>query len=126
MGLSEWRTSFDWLIGGTVARTNGTSGWPRAQSTPYEMALRASSTSPIAESWAEAWSLNRQIGGLTDADPDTWVAADMTYLTYTRGSLVYANKLGTVLTDNLSWATDQINAGSWKTAYKWRFGAGLT
>jgi hypothetical protein len=125
MGHTQWRTSFDWLIGGTVARTNGTSGWPRALATPYEMMLRASSTAPIAQSWAQAWSLNQSIAGLTYKDANTWPYADLTYLTYTRGSLVYASMLGTVLTDNLSWVTNQINAVKWKTAYKWRIGSGL-
>ena len=125
MGLVEWRTAFDWLIGGTVARTNGTSGWPRAQAVPYEMMLRNSNTSPIYTSWAEAWVGNNTISGLTYVDPNTWVTPDMTYLTYARGALTYADKLGTVLTDNLSWATGQLNAKKWKTSYKWRLGPGL-
>jgi hypothetical protein len=125
MGHSQWRTSFDWLIGGVIARTNGTSGWPRALATPYEMMLRASNTSPPATSWAEAWSLNQTIGGLTYTNANTYAYADMTYLTYGRGSLVYADMLGSPLTDNLPWATNQINSRLWKTPYKWRLGAGL-
>jgi hypothetical protein len=126
MGLTDWRMSFDWLIGGTVARTNGTSGWPRAQATPYEMMLRPSSTAPITQSWADAWSLNQDVVGLTYADSNTWVTPDMTYLTYTRGALVYAAQLGTPLDDNLAWATKQLNAGRWATAYKWRLGSGVS
>jgi hypothetical protein len=49
----------------------------------------------------------------------------MTYLTYTRGALVYAQQLGTVMTDNLTWATAQLNARHWNTYYKWRIGTGL-
>jgi len=125
MGLTEWRPSFDWLINSTVARTSTGSGWPRAQSTPYEMMLRASATLPIAQTWAEAWTFNNTIAGLTYVDPNTWAVSDLTYLTYTRGALVYANQLGITLTDNLSWASGQINSVKWKTAYKWRLGAGL-
>ncbi|MHB1207428.1 MAG: hypothetical protein ACYCZX_17815, partial [Rhodospirillaceae bacterium] len=125
MGLSEWRTSFDWLIGGTLARTSATSGWPRAQSTPYEMMLRASAKSPFAESWTEAWVLNNTIAGLTYTNSETWVPSTMTYLAYTRGALTYAQMLGALSGDNLSWATGQINARKWKTSYKWRLGAGL-
>jgi hypothetical protein len=125
MGLSEWRKSFDWVIAGTVARTDNSSGWIRARSTPYEMMLRAGSAAPFATTWAEAWSLNHSTAGLTYDDPNTWVPPDMTYLTYTRGALVYAERLGVTLTDNLTWATSQLNAGKWKTAYKWRLGTGL-
>ena len=49
----------------------------------------------------------------------------MTYLTYSRGALVFATKLGVPMADNLTWATDQIRSQGWKTAYKWRLGSGL-
>lgn len=126
MGHTEWRTSFDWVIGGTMARTSVGSGWVRAQSTPYEMMLRANATSPIVQTWAEAWRLNQDIGGLIYRDPNSWVPSDLTYLVYTRAALVYAEKLGVILTDNLSWANGQINSRRWKTPYKWRLGTGLT
>jgi hypothetical protein len=125
MGLTEWRTSFDWIIGGTLARTSSTSGWVRANATPYQMMLRADAKAPLAQSWAEAWLLNSSLGGLTYTTPDTWVVPDMTYLTYTRAALTYAVILGIPVGDSLSWATGQINAARWKTPFKWRIGPGL-
>ncbi len=50
MGFTDWRTAFDWIIGGTVARTSAGSGWVRAHSTPYRMILRASKSAPFATS----------------------------------------------------------------------------
>lgn len=126
MGFSEWRMSFDWQIGSTVARTSTTSGWVRAYSTPYETVLRATSTAPFAQSWGDAWNLTKTAENLTYTDANTWMYQDMTYLTYTRGALVYAQQLGTVLTDNLSWATGQLNTKKWGTYYKWRLGTGLS
>jgi hypothetical protein len=126
MGFSEWRTSFDWLIGGAIARTSTTSGWVRAHATPYRLILRATKTSPFATSWAEAWALEQSVAKLTYTDANTWVANDMTYLTYTRGALFYASKLGTPgAAESLSWATSQLKTRGWNTAYKWRLGAGL-
>ena len=50
----------------------------------------------------------------------------MTYLTYTRGALAMAQSIGTFGVDaNLSWATSQLRDAGWRTAYKWRIGAGL-
>ena len=126
MGFTEWRTTFDWVIGGTIARTSSLGGWVRAQSTPYRMILRTSKTAPIADTYATAWGYSNTIGGLTYTDPNSWVGSDMTYLMYTRGSLVWATKLGAPgLNDNLSWATNQLVTKKWKTDYKWRLGTGL-
>ncbi len=125
MGFPEWRTAFDWKIGSTLARTGTTSGWVRARATPYRMILRDSATSPVARSWAEGWAKTLYIAKLPFTDPNSWVDADATYLSYSRGALVFANKLGTPMGDNLTWATNQIRSKGWKTAYKWRLGSGL-
>jgi hypothetical protein len=126
MGFSEWRTAFDWIIGGTMGRTSAFSGWIRAHAAPYRMILRPTKLSPMANSWAEAWNLQATIRKAVYTDPNTWVESDMTMLAYARGSLVYAVKLGTPgAAENLAWATGQLKAKNWKTAYKWRLGAGL-
>ncbi len=126
MGFSDWRASFDWIIGGTVARTSQTSGWIRAHATPYRLILRATKTSPLATSWIEAWPLQQSIGKLTYTDPDKWGTNDLTYLTYTRGALVYAVKFGTPgASENLTWATNQLKSRGWNTSPKWRLGTGL-
>lgn len=125
MGFSDWRTAFDWIIGGTIARTSQTSGWIRAHATPYRLILRATKTSPFAASWAEAWVLEQSIAKLTYTDPNKY-SGDFNYLSYSRGSLVYAAKFGTPgATENLAWSTNQLKARGWNTAYKWRLGTGL-
>lgn len=126
MGFTEWRGAFDWSVGSAIARTNRNSGWIRAQATPYRLIVRATATSPFADDWAGAWVLAQTVNKLTYVDRDTWVPNDMTYLTYTRGALVFANKLNAWdVTESLSWATGQLNVRKWKTAYKWRLGPGL-
>ena len=125
MGFPEWRTAFDWKIGSTLARTGTTSGWVRARATPYRMILRDTATSPVARSWAEGWAKTLYIAQLSFSDPNTWVDSDATYLSYSRGALVFASKLGVPMGDNLTWATTQLRNKGWKTAYKWRLGSGL-
>ncbi len=121
MGFTDWRMAFDWKIGGTLARLNGMSGWIRAQGVPYRMILRATNTSPIAQSWTEAWQLTRDIAKATYVDADTWAPNDMTYLTYARGALVFAARLGTPgASDCLAWSSNQLAKKSWNTAHKWR------
>ncbi len=126
MGFTDWRTAFDWIIGGTVARTSAGSGWVRAHSTPYRMILRASKSAPFATSWAEAWRLEQSVAKATYNDPNSWATNDLTYLAYSRGALFYAVKLGTPgASEALSWATAQLKSKGWNTAYKWRLGSGL-
>lgn len=122
MGFSDWKPAFQWAIHSTIDRTSGARGWVRAYATPYRVILRASKTAPVAQSWAEAWELTKSMTGKTVGDPDTWAEDDMTYLTYTRGALVYAVKLGMVeAAEPLAWATKQIQARKWNVAAKWRF-----
>ncbi len=126
MGFTDWRTAFDWIIGGTVARTSAGSGWVRAHSTPYRMILRASKSAPFATSWAEAWRLEQSVAKATYNDPNSWATNDLTYLAYSRGALFYAVKLGTPgASEALGWATAQLKSKGWNTAYKWRLGSGL-
>lgn len=126
MGFSEWRPAFQWIIRSTIDRTSGGSGWVRAYATPYRIILRPSKTAPVVQSWAQAWALTKSVTGKTVADPDTWAEDDMTYLTYTRGALVYASKLGMAeAAEPLAWATRQLQSRKWNVAAKWRFGEGL-
>lgn len=126
MGFSEWKPAFLWSIGGTIARTNGTSGWIRAHATPYRMILRRAKTAPVATSWAEAWDLTKTIAQKQYADANTWVDSDMTYLTYSRGALASAVNLGlAAAVEPLRWATQQLASRGWKVAAKWRLGTQL-
>jgi hypothetical protein len=127
MGFTEWQAAYQWKFSSTFARTSGTSGWVRAQSTPYRMILRATATAPVANSWADVWNLTKQITQITYTDANTWAPTDMTYLTYTRGALVYVDQLKEWnVAENLAWATAQLRAKNWNTAYKWRLGKGLS
>lgn len=124
MGFKNWQTAFDWKIGSTIARTNGTSGWVRADATPYRMILRYTATSAFAANWKEAFEITKAIQKLTVIDPDTWYPQDMTYLTYTRGSLTFAARYGTPgASACLAWAQKQLTAKGWTTDYKWRLSA---
>jgi len=126
MGFSTWQQAFEWKIGSTIARTSRTNGWIRAHATPYRLILRETATSPFADDWAGAWTLEQRVAQLTYTDPNTWTPPDMTYLTYTRGTLVYIDMLKLRdVRENLAWATSQINAKKWNTDYKWRLGTGL-
>jgi hypothetical protein len=126
MGFTEWRTAFDWKIGSTVARTGGTSGWSRGYATPYRAILRPTAKSPFAASWSAAWQLTKSVTRVSANDSDTWVENDMTYLTYSRGALVFAVARGTPgAATGLAWATKQLTGRKWPTEYKWRIGTGL-
>lgn len=123
MGYSEWRPVFDWKIGSTIARTNGQSGWPRAQCTPYRMLFRASATSPWATSWKEAWDLTGSIMKLPADDPDQLDLKQLFYFPYTRGALVLAKHLEVPNVDeSLNWANQQLPraiSGRKDFPYKW-------
>ena len=83
--------------------------------------LPPSYRSTIAQTWAEAFEITQNVQKLTVADPNTWNPSDMTYLTYTRGALVYAQRYGTPGADaSLAWATGQLTAKGWTIDYKWR------
>ncbi len=126
MGFSDWKPAFLWSVGGTIARTNGVSGWVRAHATPYRMILRRAKTAPVATSWAEAWELTKSVAQKSYADANTWVDSDMTYLTYSRGALAYAVNLGVVAAaEPLRWTTEQLKNRGWKLAAKWRLGSEL-
>jgi hypothetical protein len=126
MGFTEWQTVFDWKIGSTIARSTPSSGWVRAWECPYRTILRPTSTSPTVTTWADGWALTQSTCLLTYSDADTWQPADMTYLGYSRGAMVYAAQFGTPgATTSLSWATGQLVTKGWVADYKWRIGSGL-
>lgn len=123
MGYSNWQTIFDWKFGSTLARTSGTSGWPRSYSTPYRLVVRRTTNAPIVADWREAWEVTSSLMKLSAGDGQTWQESDMTYLAYTRGALAIVRqaKLANV-DDAFAWATQQLKQKNWTTAYKWRIG----
>jgi len=126
MGFVDWQRAFDWKIGSTLARTDNASGWKRAHSTPYRLILRETASAPIADNWAGAWELQQRVNKATFSEANTWVIADMTYLTYTRAALAYIEKLKAWdVSERLAWANAQLNNKKWKTDFKWRLGKGL-
>ena len=121
MGFTEWRTAFDWVVGGAIARSNGRSGWARAYASPYRMIVKRSATAPVAASWAEAWATTKQVESITTSDTEKWASSDLTYLGYLRGALTYAQRLNTAdVSEALRWAEAQFSAYKWTVDFKWR------
>jgi hypothetical protein len=127
MGFTDWQDAHAWKMGSTIARTGTTSGWVRAHATPYRVILRPTATSPLVTTWADAWTLTQQVQQIpATTDTNTWVDGDMTYLTYSRGALTMAQQIGVQgISENQSWATQQLKNKGWQTSYKWRLGSGL-
>ena len=99
MGYTDWLPIHTWVMGSTIARTNGTSGWLRGNCTPYGLTIyRHSCIDPWAPDWGTAPAINvgiwqeRYIPPRTPSDPGgntvlvTRTPA-MTYPSYTRGAL---------------------------------------
>ncbi|HET7086100.1 MAG TPA: hypothetical protein VFI23_15095 [Rhizomicrobium sp.] len=93
MGHSSWRPVFEWKIGSTIARTNGQTGWLRADCTTYNIVLRTSPDAPWVKSWKEAWDLTAAAFKLTVSDPDRLDLSQIYYFPYTYGALVLAKHL---------------------------------
>ncbi len=109
LGFDSWAPVFDWQIGSTIARTSGSSGWPKEVSTPYRMNVRNSASAPLATSWAEAWGITQGLQGTTIPVPGQEVpGTDPWYITYTRGSLVYAKKAGYDVGEALAWIESEL------------------
>jgi hypothetical protein len=123
MGFSEWRPVFEWKIGSTIARTNGQSGWPRAECTPYILTLRAGPDAPWAKDWKEAWDLTAEQFKLTAADSDHLELTKLFYYPYTRGALVLAKYLQIPnLAPSLDWVEgelDRVLSARKPFPYKW-------
>jgi hypothetical protein len=122
MGFHEWQPAAEWSTLGTVARTNGTSGWPPSFSTPYRLLLRSNDRATFVKSWEEAWNLNKSVQNWTMPSDGHWVAAQSpTYLTYTRGVLAIAasQKFGAAMRP-LAWVDRQLAFLHAKVPYKWQ------
>jgi len=112
MGFEDWRPIAEWKIRNTIARTDGTSGWIRAVSTPYRQILRPAKDQPWCADWAASWALTQQRYGLTYADPDVLAISgnDISYPTYSEGALAIAKAIGiTAAEPSHTWIHDQVN-----------------
>ncbi len=116
MGLDNWKEAYLWKLQATLARTNGTSGWPRQFCTPYYYAIGKSVpndalyTSKVDPSvwytdWTEAWEAFKAAPNHRHAfksgDPNvftdnfSWQQSNgKDYLIYTRAVLAQATQLG--------------------------------
>ena len=124
MGQNQWRPAFDWLVGGVTARTHKDAGWPRAQCTPYQMMLKPAKDAPAVANWDACWLLNHDVLELDYDDVNTWVAEDMTYLTYTRGALACTRVVDPNTDEAFRWASDQLRQRGRLPAFKWSIGDG--
>lgn len=127
MGFTDWATNFDWKLQNTLARTNGTSGWIRANPDPYRALVRtAGGSTPFFDNWGDAWTLTQSRYGLTYSDPNVIPISgnDIDYLTNSRAVLAMAQLLGGRPTSNepYTWLNGQIQAAQnsqrW-IDYKW-------
>lgn len=123
MGHSKWRPVFEWKIGSTIARTNGQTGWPRAQCTPYRIVLRPTPDAPWVQTWKEAWDLTQAGLKLNIEDPDHLELKALFYFPYTRGALVLAKHLDIPGVDPcLAWTEAELPraiANKKPFSYKW-------
>lgn len=111
IGFADWRPIFDWKIQNTIARTNGTSGWVRAISTPYRQILRASRADPWLPDWASSWALTSQRYGWVVGDPNVLPISgdDISYPSYSRGVLAAAQGMSVPgAADCYSWLDGQL------------------
>jgi hypothetical protein len=123
MGHSQWRPIFEWRIGSTIARTNGQSGWPRSECTPYRMVMRATPNSPWVTDWKQCWDLTAAALDITVKDPDALDLTQLFYFPYTRGALVLAKHLDIPgAGPSLDWAEGELQralAARKPFPYKW-------
>jgi hypothetical protein len=90
MGFEEWRPVFAWKIGSTIARSNGTSGWPRTSPTLYYAKFRRPDGSEVT-SWSDLAALNDiPASSYDEIDPKV----DANYASFARGALAIAVRLG--------------------------------
>jgi hypothetical protein len=85
MGYDDWAPMAAWKIRSTIARTDGTSGWPRAHPTFYYADLQAGGVT--AKTWAELAVLNKLDPAANDSlEPKI----DGHYVAFARAALAFA------------------------------------
>ncbi len=99
-GNEDWRRAFVWKIGSNIARTNGTSGWPRAYPSAYFVGLyldqpppqpNTIGTIPVS-TWAELASVNASVLGNIPANGSLSRDNDYSYVAHCRGVLAIGTK----------------------------------
>lgn len=125
MGHDDWTPIFRWKLGSTLARTDGKSGWPRAVCAPYEMWLRPSPTSPVANSWVEAWRYTQPHQKIQPSETDHWIRGNLAYFSYARAVLAIAHQLGVPeAASPLGWVDNEWRRVMGRASgieYKWAF-----
>jgi hypothetical protein len=117
IGFEEWKPVFVWKVGADLARTNGTSGWPRSRPTFYYFTMTRPDGS-TARDWAELAAIqNPPVLGAPDGRIDT-KNTDANYAAYTRGVLALAVRLRIPgAADSFAWIDGQIG----RTYLPWRW-----
>lgn len=113
IGFQEWQPVFAWKIQSNIARTNGSSGWPRSDPSFYWTEWKDKSGKPV-DSWASLAALN----GIPP-DNSRLGKVTMSYVIYDRAALLMATKLGIGAAQApLDWLNGQLDPHqiAWRTS----------
>ena len=104
LGQTSVQPIINWLMLSALARTSGTSGWPRARPSLYNLFLSSAAGQPVATTWPDLLTANLayQPNNLTFAAGDPTgenvlnisPPATVTYYSYLRGALAMAARAG--------------------------------
>lgn len=92
MGFTDWVPIHDYSLKNNLARTAGTSGWPKAIPSPYRLQIKQTAGSDWVADWPAAWALRMVVSG--DTDPVTIPPGNQTFPAYARGVLAMAAHIG--------------------------------
>lgn len=115
LGLAEWRPVFDYSIGNTIARVNGTSGWEPRCPTVYYLASvgpnDAGSTAPFLSSWSTAWEEEKRVNNRVVPTDQNLLCGLDAYVSYLLSALAMATHVGTPGADaHFVWLKARVDA----------------
>jgi hypothetical protein len=111
-GFSAWQPIADWKVSSTLARSNGTSGWPRALVSFYWATVVGDHP---AANWAEAFAMTNAAKPVMVDDPNVLSASiNRAYVNYARAVLA-ANGGG----PEFAWLDGQMAARGYPIYFKW-------
>ena len=125
MGQSSVVPRLQWSIQSVISRTNGTSGWPRAVPSLYNVYIVSTQAPTVPTTWAELFENNvltqpaQMVFDKSDPTGNAKMSLPsggaMTYISYARGVLALAAKCGDPVTEaavaaSFTWLDAEIRA----------------